>query len=647
VKTQVLQAIGETELQRAAGVNAALAANDRVKYLFTLLQMAATQAERPAHPPATLKRERLASGVADAELDEVIAGARRQGGQVQIPFCRRLLAMIGQEVQAMAAPVLAAHPEQNFADRLKAQLAGLPAAADDLLEPDDIDRITRVGGKGTDSLHQLVMDLHKALNAMQIELARETLDGASVYQLADAHRPLVAAFMAGVNRTAALKFDHPGLATTATSTADKLVLQNDIGTTDAHVIVLHVQGALVQLTYTDVHLERLLFLQDMLSPYQVVWSREAASQVAGLADGATFYMAVGRLETKDEAGRLDYLRFLGSRLVFLIDWNRARKQLRGFLPGPQRLAALRWAAEEEVGHRGFLELGGARLINQAIEVTAGSAMHFGDRLCDVLGAEATFAFVCFVLRAASEGLRERQSQALIRDRVRADLQTHFSNEDKRLLRLAADHAGLIFEIATLVRDGIAAADDDASGLGKLARRARRFEHDADMLVVATREAVARRPDHAVLLQLVTAADDAADQLEEVAFLLELLAESKVKGKPLEALGLLSDLLVEGAQEWIKALGHAMVVDRSEHGEAAVAHEVADDFLVAVAQVSELEHRADDAERALTYATVQHATDFRQLHLYAEIGRSLEEAADALKRASLITREYVLGNLLSR
>lgn len=51
--------------------------------------------------------------------------------------------------------------------------------------------------------------------------------------------------------------------------------------------------------------------------------------------------------------------------------------------------------------------------------------------------------------------------------------------------------------------------------------------------------------------------------------------------------------------------------------------------------------------ALTYATVQHATDFRQLHLYAEIGRGLEEAADALKRASLITREYVLGNLLSR
>ena len=646
MKTHVLQAIGETELQRAAGVNAALAANDRVKYLFTLLQMAATHAERPAHPPATLKRERLACGVADTELDEVVAGARRQGRLVHIPLCRRLLGMVGEEVRAMAAPVLAGFPDQDFAPRLEPLLAALPAAEDDLLEPEAIDRITRVGRKGEDSLHQVVMDLHKVLNAMQASLARETLDGASVDQLADAHRPLVAAFMAGVNRTAVLKFDHPGLATTATSTADKLVIQNDIGTTDAHVIVVHTQGLAVQLTYTDVHIERLRFLQEMLSRYPVVWSQEASSQIAGLAGGAPFHMTVGRMEAKDTGEQLEYLNYLGSRLVFLIDWNRARKQLRSFLPGAQRLGVLRWAADEEVGHRGFLELGGARLINQAIEATAGSAMHFGDRLCDVLGVEATDAFLRFAFRAASEGLRERQSEALIRDRVRADLQTHFSNEDRRLLKLAADHAGLIFEIATLVRDGIAAATDDAAGLGRLARRARRYEHEADLLVVATREAVARRPDHAVLLQLVAAADDAADQLEEVAFLLELLAESKVTGRPLETLAALADLLVEGAQEWIKTLGHAMIVDRGQQG-GSVVHEVADDFLVAVDRVAELEHRADDAERALTYAAVQHAHNFRQLHLYAEIGRSLEEAADALKRASLVTREYVLGNLLGR
>ncbi len=41
------------------------------------------------------------------------------------------------------------------------------------------------------------MDLHKRLNAMQAALAEETLDGAAAYGLAEADRPLVAAFMAG------------------------------------------------------------------------------------------------------------------------------------------------------------------------------------------------------------------------------------------------------------------------------------------------------------------------------------------------------------------------------------------------------------------------------------------------------------------
>ena len=36
-------------------------------------------------------------------------------------------------------------------------------------------------------------------------------------------------------------------------------------------------------------------------------------------------------------------------------------------------------------------------------------MHFGDRLCDVLGDAEARSFLRFVFRAASEGLRARQS----------------------------------------------------------------------------------------------------------------------------------------------------------------------------------------------------------------------------------------------
>ena len=306
---------------------------------------------------------------------------------------------------------------------------------------------------GPDSLHRLVMELHKRLNAMQAELAEETLDGAAASNLAETDRPLVSAFMAGVNRTAKLKFNHPGLATTATRAGGRLVIQNDIGTTDAHVIVIHVQELAVSVTYTDVHPERLAFFKDMLKPRAVTWDKEST---AVLAEGSAFYMAIGHIEAKDTDSCRAYLEFLGSRLVFLIDWNHARKQLRGFLRGPDRLALLSWAAESETGHRGFLELGGARLVNQAIEATAGSSMHFGDRLCDVLGDAEALKFLRFVFQTATEGLLSDQSQALIHDRIRVALAAHFSNEERQLLHLAADHAGLIFELASSVRDGLQA-----------------------------------------------------------------------------------------------------------------------------------------------------------------------------------------------
>jgi hypothetical protein len=259
----------------------------------------------------------------------------------------------------------------------------------------------QAGDGHPDSLHRLVMDLHKRLNAMQADISEEKLDGAAVYGLSETDRPFVLAFMAGVNRTAKLKFNHPGLATTATRSGSRLVIQNDIGTTDAHVIVIHVEELMVNVTYTDVHPERVAFFKEMLQPRAVTWDKESTAM---LVEGAQFYMAIGQVSAKDVGSCRAYLEFLGSRLVFLIDWNHARKQLRGFLRGPDRVELLSWAAEEEIGHRGFLELGGARLVNQAIEATSGSSMHFGDRLCEVLGDAEAVSFLHFVFQTATEGL---------------------------------------------------------------------------------------------------------------------------------------------------------------------------------------------------------------------------------------------------
>jgi uncharacterized protein Yka (UPF0111/DUF47 family) len=629
MKSQILAAIGESELQPAARLNAALAANDRLKYYFSLLQMALTHAEHPDEKGPTLKRERIACGVYDPDLDGVTTAARMSGQGCSAPGAARILQRIADDMRVMAAPALAAKPDE-FAGRFERLLAALPKAEDDLIDPAAVSAMMQAGQGGADSLHRLVMDLHKRLNAMQAALAEETLDGAAAYDLAEADRPLVLAFMAGVNRTARLKFNHPGLASTATRAGGRLIIQNDIGTTDAHVIVIHVEGLVVSVAYTDVHAERLAFFQDMLKSQRVIWEKERADVLGG---GSAFYLATGRLEAADDQALRAYLTFLGSRLVFLIDWNRARKQLRGFLRGADRLALLRWGAEAEIGHRGFLELGGARLVNQAIEAAAGSAMHFGDRLCDVLGDAPTLDFLRFVFRTATEGLLSGQSGALIHDRIKVTLAAHFSNEARQLLRIGADHAGLVFELASLAREAL---QTEREGAPKLARRARGFEHDADRLVIGAREAVARRPDYAVFLRLLQTADDAADELEDAVSLMGLDA---LEGKPLEALESLADLLVEAAQEWIKALGHATQIGR------AASDAETEDFLTAIDRVAAIEHQADDAQRALTASAVQYARDFRQLHLFAAIGDRLEDAADALKRASLILHEYMLKDVI--
>ncbi|MDP9096838.1 MAG: DUF47 family protein [Pseudomonadota bacterium] len=628
MKTRILAALGESGLQQATALNAGLAANDRVEYFFALLQMAVEHALNPKHPAISLTRERLTVGVDDADLDQAVAGARAVGKECRIPGAAWIMQLIASDMRLMAAPVAAAH-ETSFGDRLETLLAACPQVTDDLVDPNAISAMTRAA-PGMDSLKSLVMDLHTRLDALQAIMAQETLDGAAVYGLDEADRPMVAAFMAGVNRTSRLKFNHPGLATTATRTGGRLVIQNDIGMTDAHVIVVHVQDRLVSVTYTDVHAERLAFFQSMLKPRSFVWE---AGRTAVLGVGTPFYLVTGQVHGEDDASCHADLEFLGSRLVFLIDWNRARKQLRSFQRGADRVALLSWAAETETGHRGFLELGGARLVNRAIEATAVSAMRFGDRLCDVLGDAETATFLQFAFRAATEGLLASQSHALIQDRVRVALAAQFSTEERQLLGRAAEHATLLLELASLVRDG---AQDDATHRTKRARQARRFEHEADQIVGDIRDAVRRRPDYQVFLPMLEAADEAADALEDAAFLLDL---EPLTGKTLRVLQTLADLLVTASQEWVKAVGHA--------GQIGDAKGVAgtEDFLTAIARIAALEHEADDAERSLAASAVQHAGDFRQLHLFAAIGKKLEAAADALTHASLILREQVLEHVI--
>ena len=187
MKTQVLEEIGETALSRWAGIDAALAANDRIKYYFSLLQTAAARADHPEQKISTLQSERLASGVANPAFDDLVSQSRRENGHYMLPGCHALLQQVVQDLRVMAAPVLAkakrSAASSEFAPRLESLVAKLPDPETDVIDASAIDDITSAGSGRPDSLHRLVMDLHKALNAMQAELSEEHLDGAVVCQI--------------------------------------------------------------------------------------------------------------------------------------------------------------------------------------------------------------------------------------------------------------------------------------------------------------------------------------------------------------------------------------------------------------------------------------------------------------------------------
>ena len=71
------------------------------------------------------------------------------------------------------------------------------------------------------------MDLHKALVRLAAACAEADVAGARAYGITASDRPVIEAFMRGLARTRALKFDHPGLDTTVMRSGSRLVIQND------------------------------------------------------------------------------------------------------------------------------------------------------------------------------------------------------------------------------------------------------------------------------------------------------------------------------------------------------------------------------------------------------------------------------------
>jgi uncharacterized protein Yka (UPF0111/DUF47 family) len=642
-KTEAVASMGQRSLLLPAWIKAALAANDRLKLCLSVLQAAAAHAEHPESEPLDFGREIAAAGLDAPWLRELPAAASQVDGVLLLPQLPQLARHLAEDLAVMARPLLESGGEPDAPrERVQHWLDWLGALRDEQLEREQLQALThgrRSGGAAKDdSLHLLVMDLHRHINRLAGAMSSEQVDGAHVWQLQPADRVRVAAFMRGLHRTAPLKFDHPGLDTAATRDGERLLLQNDIGTNDVHVLVLQVEGRSITLDYSDLHSARFEFFQSLLLPFGAQWTHPQSKVDARLNRGQTYSFGSARFDCADDAALDAALEGIASRIVFLIDWNRARKRLLFFVSPDDAVEVLREAARLDVGHMAWLKAGGEQLLYGAMQAAGQGAFRIGDRLDAVLGAADARAFLVEVLRLASQALLAGQPIALVADETRMLLARRVRQRSGEF-DLLQEHAAYCHALAQAVSDGlahgVAAQGRPPDAAQALAARAKRWERQADHLVMQAREQAQRQPRWQPVVRLLELSDDIADALEEAAFLMSLVAEGHQQGWNAEvsqALSRLAQTVLLATQEYVKALAIARSLGAGSDDADG------DAFLAASWNVLRSERQCDELLRAARRAILGAVRDAPALMLANDLAATLETASDRLLVAGYALRD---------
>ncbi len=639
LKEKAVDSLGQQSLLLPAWIKASLAANDRLKLYLTILQAASQHAAKPQASLPDWSHELAQSRMQDTKwLAELPKSAFYFDDHTLVfPQLRLLLESIATDIVVLARPICEGNSadKQQTTTRRDRWLERLREMANEEgLDRQSMTDLTHGNRKSADSLHLLVMDLHKQLNALSGEIATETLDGAHVWQIKQSDRPLIQAFMGGLHRTAPLKFSHPGLDTAVTRDGKRLLIQNDIGTNDVHVLVMEVQGNTISLTYSDLHAGRFDFFRQMLEEIGFVWTVHDPITTEGLNAGKPYWVGHARIEAEDTKQLLIDLESIASRIVFVIDWNRARKRLQMFVRKNVAQELLNQSAKDGWGHMGWLLAGAEHLVFEAMQAVDSEAFRVGDRLDDVLGQEATADFLLDLMRISSTMLLAGQPVSLIADEARLLLQ--------RMLRrrtfefdLLAEHAAYCHALAQTLCDVLEHGNRDEVDY---AVRAKVWERQADHLVMEARQRAERQHKWLAVVDYLVKADDIADALEEAIFTFSLVGCAPGTDLPPEVnhiLRQLADATLAAIQDQVKA------VEIARHVVEEVDQSDNEPFLQVLWHLIRSERHCDELLRQARLRILQSLHDAPAALLLAnELAATIENASDSLLSCGYALRQMV-------
>lgn len=232
MKSQIIEQLGQGDILLPSLVSEGLAANNRIKVRMSALQAAAQRARKPDEAAPDLEAECRAAGIAPAAIATLINGAHMvTEGRIAAPNLATLMKdMVDDAMTMIRAAKAGAPPEGEAANmRLSAIVASGLLEALNEIDAVRISRLTGMAESGADSLHRLVMDLHKGLNRLAAGCAEEMVAGAHAFGLRPEHRAAIESFMQGLEQTKGLKFNHPGLDTMATGSGERLLYKTISG----------------------------------------------------------------------------------------------------------------------------------------------------------------------------------------------------------------------------------------------------------------------------------------------------------------------------------------------------------------------------------------------------------------------------------